>query len=43
VIVTGAGNGLGKAYALDFGRRGANVVVNDVGGDKSTDGSSTVS
>lgn len=30
VIVTGAGNGLGKAYALEFARRGANVVVNDV-------------
>ena len=32
VIVTGAGNGLGKAYALDFGLRGAKVVVNDLGG-----------
>ena len=32
VIVTGAGNGLGKAYALDLGSRGANVVVNDLGG-----------
>ena len=28
VIVTGAGNGLGKAYALDLGSRGAKVVVN---------------
>ena len=27
VIVTGAGNGLGKAYALDLGSRGAKVVV----------------
>ena len=32
VIVTGAGNGLGKAYALEFGKRGAKVVVNDLGG-----------
>ena len=29
-IVTGAGGGLGKAYALEFARRGANVVVNDL-------------
>ena len=32
VIITGAGNGLGKAHALEFGRRGAKVVVNDLGG-----------
>eukprot|EP00037_Helgoeca_nana_P032388 m.413626 g.413626 ORF g.413626 m.413626 type:complete len:308 (+) comp29141_c0_seq1:56-979(+) len=32
VIVTGAGNGLGKAYALEFAKRGAAVVVNDLGG-----------
>eukprot|EP01087_Luapelamoeba_hula_P018339 TRINITY_DN589_c0_g1_i1.p1 TRINITY_DN589_c0_g1~~TRINITY_DN589_c0_g1_i1.p1 ORF type:complete len:321 (-),score=68.54 TRINITY_DN589_c0_g1_i1:92-1009(-) len=31
VLVTGAGAGLGKAYALEFGRRGAKVVVNDLG------------
>jgi NAD(P)-dependent dehydrogenase (short-subunit alcohol dehydrogenase family) len=31
VIVTGAGNGLGRAHALEFGRRGAAVVVNDLG------------
>ena len=37
VIVTGAGNGLGKAYALELGKRGAKVVVNDLGG--SVDGS----
>lgn len=32
VIVTGAGNGLGKSHALEFARRGARVVVNDLGG-----------
>jgi NAD(P)-dependent dehydrogenase (short-subunit alcohol dehydrogenase family) len=31
-IVTGAGGGLGKCYALELGRRGAKVVVNDLGG-----------
>jgi NAD(P)-dependent dehydrogenase (short-subunit alcohol dehydrogenase family) len=32
VIVTGAGRGLGRLYALEFARRGAQVVVNDLGG-----------
>jgi NAD(P)-dependent dehydrogenase (short-subunit alcohol dehydrogenase family) len=32
VVITGAGNGLGKAHALEFARRGAKVVVNDLGG-----------
>jgi NAD(P)-dependent dehydrogenase (short-subunit alcohol dehydrogenase family) len=36
-IVTGAGGGLGRAHALEFARRGAKVVVNDLGG--SVDGS----
>jgi len=31
-VITGAGGGLGKTYALDLGRRGAKVVVNDLGG-----------
>uniref|UniRef100_A0A674B956 Hydroxysteroid (17-beta) dehydrogenase 4 n=1 Tax=Salmo trutta TaxID=8032 RepID=A0A674B956_SALTR len=33
VVVTGAGGGLGREYALAFGERGASVVVNDLGGD----------
>jgi NAD(P)-dependent dehydrogenase (short-subunit alcohol dehydrogenase family) len=32
VIVTGAGNGLGRSHALAFAERGARVVVNDLGG-----------
>ena len=31
-IVTGAGGGLGKQHALELGRRGAKVIVNDLGG-----------
>jgi NAD(P)-dependent dehydrogenase (short-subunit alcohol dehydrogenase family) len=36
-IVTGAGGGLGKQHALELARRGAKVVINDLGG--SMDGS----
>ena len=32
VVVTGAGAGLGRSHALEFARRGAKVVVNDLGG-----------
>ncbi|HEX7857844.1 MAG TPA: SDR family NAD(P)-dependent oxidoreductase [Sphingobium sp.] len=32
-VVTGAGGGLGRAYALELARRGTCVVVNDIGGD----------
>jgi NAD(P)-dependent dehydrogenase (short-subunit alcohol dehydrogenase family) len=35
-VITGAGGGLGKTYALEFAKRGAKVVVNDLGG--ATDG-----
>ena len=38
-IVTGAGGGIGKQHALELARRGAKVVVNDLGG--SVDGSGT--
>ncbi|MCZ6465434.1 MAG: SDR family oxidoreductase [Proteobacteria bacterium] len=31
-IITGAGGGLGKTYALEIGKRGGKVVVNDLGG-----------
>ena len=31
-IVTGAGSGLGRSHALEFAKRGAQVVVNDLGG-----------
>ncbi|MCS6760517.1 MAG: 3-oxoacyl-ACP reductase, partial [Candidatus Devosia euplotis] len=39
-VVTGAGGGLGKTYALDLARRGAKVVVNDLGGNADGTGSS---
>jgi NAD(P)-dependent dehydrogenase (short-subunit alcohol dehydrogenase family) len=31
-IITGAARGIGKAHALEFARRGAHVVVNDING-----------
>ncbi|RKP10244.1 hypothetical protein THASP1DRAFT_34175 [Thamnocephalis sphaerospora] len=40
VLVTGAGGGLGRAYALFFAARGASVVVNDLGTIKTENGAS---
>lgn len=39
-IVTGAGGGLGRTYALELARRGAKVVVNDLGGSRDGTGHS---
>ncbi|MEA3013879.1 MAG: hypothetical protein QOD42_2424 [Sphingomonadales bacterium] len=39
-IVTGAGGGLGRFYALELARRGAKVVVNDLGGSRDGSGQS---
>ncbi|KAH9903970.1 NAD(P)-binding protein [Xylariomycetidae sp. FL2044] len=41
VVVTGAGGGVGKAYATFFGSRGAKVVVNDLGGSFKGEGNSS--
>jgi 3-hydroxy-3-methylglutaryl CoA synthase/NAD(P)-dependent dehydrogenase (short-subunit alcohol dehydrogenase family)/putative sterol carrier protein len=40
-VVTGAGGGLGRSYALELARRGAKVVVNDLGGARDGTGQST--
>ena len=37
-VITGAGGGLGRVYALELARRGAKVVVNDLGGAKDGSG-----
>lgn len=39
VVVTGAGGGLGRDYALTLAREGASVVVNDLGGARDGSGS----
>ena len=40
VLITGAGAGLGRSHALEFARRGAKVVVNDLGGSRHGEGAS---
>ena len=42
VLITGAGGGIGRDHALEFGRRGAKVVVNDLGSNVRGDGVSNL-
>lgn len=42
IVVTGAGGGLGREYALALAREGASVVVNDLGGARDGTGSGSV-
>ena len=42
VVITGAGNGIGRSHALAFAARGARVVVNDPGGSVDGEGTSDV-
>jgi NAD(P)-dependent dehydrogenase (short-subunit alcohol dehydrogenase family) len=37
-VVTGAGGGLGREYALDLAKRGAKLVINDLGGERDGSG-----
>jgi NAD(P)-dependent dehydrogenase (short-subunit alcohol dehydrogenase family) len=40
-VITGAGGGLGRTYALEFAKRGGKVVVNDLGGAADGSGAGT--
>lgn len=40
-IITGAGGGLGRSHALELARRGAHILVNDLGGSLDGSGAST--
>ena len=40
-IITGAGAGLGRVHAIEFAKRGAKVVVNDLGGSRDGAGASS--
>ena len=42
-VITGAGGGLGRAYALELATRGAKVVVNDFGGARDGEGQGSAS
>ena len=42
-VITGAGAGLGKAYALELAARGAKIVVNDLGGSRDGSGKGSAS
>ncbi len=42
-IVTGAGGGLGRVYALELARRGASLVINDLGGARDGSGKGSIS
>jgi NAD(P)-dependent dehydrogenase (short-subunit alcohol dehydrogenase family) len=41
VVITGAGRGIGREHALEFARQGADIVVNDLGGEVDGTGAST--
>jgi NAD(P)-dependent dehydrogenase (short-subunit alcohol dehydrogenase family) len=41
VVITGAGQGVGRAYARELSRRGAKVVINDLGGATTGEGGDT--
>lgn len=36
-VVTGAGGGLGRCYALELAKRGCNVIINDIGETRTSD------